>query len=120
MRMLLSLLLLTLQLGLVGAPGTCLPGSAGQARQVCGHQDGPGKQTSTHHVGAVLSQNQTNVPVPTHCADPGAWCLAGWLMAGRDTAALRRSADVCARVSRAPDAFLMSIHRSPPVPPPIL
>jgi hypothetical protein len=114
-RLLLASLLLILQLGQLAAPGLCLLGQVDRAEEECSHEDSREQQGSS---GVFSPLTQPGVPAETACGAAG-WCLAGWLMAGRETA-LRLSLTANDGAPGVPEAFLKSIHGSPPVPPPIV
>ena len=116
MRVVLALLLLTLQLWEVSAPGLCLLRSE-ESAQVCSHENSGGLPATSRAQQSNLPLNQPEFPTPTGCGIAG-WCLAGWLMAADANPVLRLCADV--HESGSISALLLkSIYGSPPVPPPI-
>ena len=114
-RLLLASLLLIVQLGQLGAPGICLLGQVDRAQEECSHEGSSDQQGSSPVVSPLT---QPSVPAEAACGAAG-WCLAGWLMAGRETA-VRLSLAANDRAPVVPEAFLKSVDGSPPVPPPIL
>jgi hypothetical protein len=118
-RVLLAVLLLTLQLRPLAAAVPCLVGVGSAAEAVCGGNGTHSRQSAAGHQVPALHQNPgANSAQPT-CA-VASWCATAPLFAlsGTPTQAVSPEADWGARL---PDSVSPTSFRgSPPVPPPIL
>jgi hypothetical protein len=117
-RVLVTLLLLTLPFGPL-SPAAVYPDRAdGRGYQVCGQGDSHGQSDAAHDQSFVSHQRHSGDPAHGKCAT-GAWCLTGSLIVDEGPVFMWSPMPAHA-VPSLGEVVLKSVRGSPPVPPPIL
>lgn len=118
MRVLVTLLLLTLPFGLLSPAAGYLDPADGRGHQVRCQGDNHGQPDAAHDGGSESHQRHSGDPAQGKCAT-GAWCLTASLIV-QENPLFWWSPMPAHAVPSLGEVVLKSVRGSPPVPPPIL